>query len=150
MRRINSPLVAGILAAVLLVSSAEVAYAHVKWFERAADYPLRWDLFFRPLPLVFVAAVVLATLAAGLLWRRRERGFVPGPESFGARDEGRSTLYGLIPALLGVHVAVPLLFNGVQATFSRRTTPCRSHGRTSSGSSRRAWRSRSSTAGSLA
>ncbi|QIN77329.1 DoxX protein [Rubrobacter marinus] len=78
---------------------------------------MRWDLFFRPLPLAFVSAVVLVTLAAGLLWRRRGRGFVPGPEAFGAGEGGRSTLYGLLPAILGVHVAVPLLFNGVQGNL---------------------------------
>jgi uncharacterized membrane protein YphA (DoxX/SURF4 family) len=39
---------------------------------------------------------------------------VPGPENFGATDERRSALYGLIPAILGVHVAVPLLVGGVQ------------------------------------
>ena len=117
MRRISSLLGFGILVVIMLVVSANAAYAHVKWFEQAADYGLRWDLFFRPLPLAFVAAVVLATLAAGLLWRRRGRGFVPGPEAFGARDEGRSTLYGLLPAILGVHVAVPLLFNGVQGNL---------------------------------
>ncbi len=117
MRRLGTIWSIAALALVMLVVSANAAYAHVKWFERAADYGLRWDLFFRPLPLAFVAAVVLATLAAGLLWRRRGRGFVPGPEAFGARDEGRSTLYGLLPAILGVHVAVPLLFNGVQGNL---------------------------------
>lgn len=101
----------------MLVASTDVAYAHVKWFEQATEYGLRWDLFFRPLPLAFLAAVVLATLAAGLLWKRRGRGFVPGPEAFGALDAGRSTLYGLLPAILGVHVAVPLLFNGVQGNL---------------------------------
>lgn len=117
MRRTNSLFGIGILAAVLSAATADVAYAHVKWFEEAEQYGLRWDLFFRPLPVAFVAAVVFTTLLAGLLWVRRGRGFVPGPEAFGARDEGRITLYGLLPAILGVHVAVPLLFNGVQGNL---------------------------------
>ena len=117
MRRMSSVFVIGILVAVLSAITADAASAHVKWFERSAEYGLRWDLFFRPLPLAFVAAVVLTTLAAGFLWNRRGRGFVPGPEAFGARGEGRSTLYGLLPAILGVHVAVPLLFNGVQGNL---------------------------------
>ena len=116
-RRISSLFGIGILTAVLLAATAGVAHAHVKWFEEAAEYGLRWDLFFRPIPLAFVAAVVLATLAAGFLWRRRGRSFVPGPQALGARDEGRSALYGLLPAILGVHVAVPLLFNGVQGNL---------------------------------
>ena len=118
MRRLSSlfgPLVLAVV--VLSAATAEAAYAHVKWFERVAGHETRWDLFFRPLPVAFVAAVVLATLAAGVLWRRRGRGFVPGPEALGARPEGRITLYGLLPAILGVHVAVPLLFNGVQGNL---------------------------------
>jgi uncharacterized membrane protein YphA (DoxX/SURF4 family) len=39
---------------------------------------------------------------------------VPGPEAFGATDGRRGLLYALAPLILGVHVAVPLLFNGVQ------------------------------------
>ena len=41
------------------------------------------------------------------------RGFVQGPEKFGTTDDRRSALYGLIPAILGIHVAVPLLVSGV-------------------------------------
>lgn len=117
MRRMSTVLGVGILAAVGTAATADVAYAHVKWFEQVEEHQLRWDLFFRPLPLAFVGAVVLATVLAGLLWRRRGRGFVPGPEAFGAHDEGRSALYALVPAILGVHVAVPLLFNGVQGNL---------------------------------
>ena len=90
------------------------ASAHEKWFHETENYGLRWDLFFRPLPLALFGAVLLATLAAGLLWRKRGRGFVPGPENFGTTDDRRSALYGLIPAILGIHVAVPLLVSGVQ------------------------------------
>ena len=89
------------------------AEAHEKWFHEAQNYGLRWDLFFRPLPLVLFGTVLLATLAAGLWWRRRGRGFVPGPENFGTTDDRRAALYGLIPAILGIHVAVPLLVSGV-------------------------------------
>jgi hypothetical protein len=39
---------------------------------------------------------------------------VPGPENFGTTDERRAALYGLIPAIVGIHVAVPLLVSGVQ------------------------------------
>jgi len=90
------------------------AHAHEKWFTDASEYELRWDLFFRPLPLALVGAVLLATVVGALLWRVRGRSFVPGPEFFGATDGGRSLLYGLVPLILGIHVAVPLLVNGVQ------------------------------------
>jgi uncharacterized membrane protein YphA (DoxX/SURF4 family) len=58
--------------------------------------------------------MLLVTLVAGIWWRRRGRGFVPGPENLGTTDDRRAALYGLIPAILGIHVAVPLLVSGVQ------------------------------------
>ncbi|MCY7346150.1 MAG: hypothetical protein LH614_07990, partial [Pyrinomonadaceae bacterium] len=97
----------------MLFALAANVSAHEKWFHETESYGLRWDLFFRPLPLALFAAVLLATLAAGLWWRKRGRGFVPGAENFGTTDDRRSALYGLIPAILGIHVAVPLLVSGV-------------------------------------
>lgn len=106
---------ANVLASLCVAAAlAGPAAAHEKWFYDPAPFPLRGDLFFRPLPLAFVGAVLLATLAAWLVWRARGRGFVPGPETLGAAPERRSALYGLVPAILGIHLAVPLLVNGVQ------------------------------------
>jgi hypothetical protein len=100
-------------AMALLVAAPRVS-AHEKWFHDATEYGLRWDLFFRPAPLAFAASVALVTLAAWFYWRARGgRGFVPGPEDFGTTDERRMALYGLIPLILGVHVAVPLFVYGV-------------------------------------
>ncbi len=102
------------LCLTMLFALATNVSAHEKWFHETENYGLRWDLFFRPLPLVLFGVVLLVTLAAGLWRRKRGRGFVPGPENFGATDDRRSALYGLIPAILGIHVAVPLLVSGVQ------------------------------------
>ncbi|CAN5544512.1 hypothetical protein BH24ACT22_BH24ACT22_18680 [soil metagenome] len=104
------------IASVLMttLSVAGPASAHEKWFQDASGFPLRWDLFFRPLPLVLVTGVLLATLAALVLWRRWGQGIVPGPEFFGSSDSLRALFYGLVPLILGVHVAVPLLVSGVQ------------------------------------
>ena len=98
----------------MLFAAASQVSAHEKWFHETENFGLRWDLFFRPLPLAFVGVILLITLAAGLWWRKRGRGFVPGPENFGTTDDRRSSLYGLIPAILAIHVAVPLLVSGVQ------------------------------------
>ncbi len=100
-----------------LLLTVSQASAYEKWFYETQSYGLRWDLFFRPLPLAVFGAVLLATLAAGLWWRKRRKGFVPGPEDFGTTDERRAALYGLIPAILGIHVAVPLLVSGVQGNL---------------------------------
>jgi len=99
--------------ATFLAAASQVS-AHEKWFYEDQSYPLRWDLFFNPLPLALFGAVILATIVAGLWWRSRGKGFVPGPENFGTTDDRRSALYSLIPAILGIHVAVPLLVSGVQ------------------------------------
>lgn len=99
------------------MASASPALAHVKWFEEADPFPIRWDLFFQPLPLLLVGSVLLVTAGAGLFYLRRGRGFVPGPESFGAFEDRWSFFYALVPLILGVHVAVPLLVNGVQGTL---------------------------------
>ena len=100
--------------ALVLALTAQPALAHEKWFHDPAAFPLRFDLLLRPLPLAFVAAVLVVTALAAVWWRARGRGFIPGPESLGAGPERRSALYGLVPLILGIHVAVPLLVSGVQ------------------------------------
>jgi uncharacterized membrane protein YphA (DoxX/SURF4 family) len=105
-------LIASILATIFVVAGP--VSAHEKWFQNTSGFPLRWDLFFRPLPLVLVSGVLVATLVAVFLWRRWGQGFVPGPEFFGSPDSLRAAFYGLVPLILGVHVAVPLLVSGVQ------------------------------------
>lgn len=101
--------------ALMVFAAAINVSAHEKWFHETANYGLRWDLFWRPLPLTFIGMVLLVTLAAGFWWRKRgQTGFVPGPESFGSTDDRRAAFYGLIPVILGIHVAVPLLVSGVQ------------------------------------
>lgn len=124
LRRGGAAAMAGALAALAFGVTAGPAFAHVKWFfQSEATGSLRWDLFFRPVPLAFVGGMLLATLAAVILWRRRGRSYVPGPEALGATDERRSLLYGLVPLILGIHVAVPLLVNGVQGTLFSPDNP---------------------------
>lgn len=109
-RKINRHFIVPCGLLISLASAATVS-AHEKWFHETENYALRWDLFFRPQPLAMFGAVLLAWV----YWRRRgQRGFAPGPENFGTTDERRAALYGLIPAILGIHVAVPLLVSGVQ------------------------------------
>jgi uncharacterized membrane protein YphA (DoxX/SURF4 family) len=101
--------------ASLVAAATAPAAAHEKWFFNAAGHPLRWDLFFRPLPLALAGAVTIATLVATIVWRARgERGFLPGPSVFGATARGKSILYGLLPLIIGVHCAVPLLVDGTE------------------------------------
>ena len=100
------------LALALLPAGAE---AHEKWFYNDTGYPLRWDLFFRPVPLGFAALVLALTLGGWLVWRARDRRHVvPGPRAFGATDDRCAALFAVIPAMLAAHLAVPLLVNGLQ------------------------------------
>ncbi|MDQ3398143.1 MAG: DoxX protein [Deinococcota bacterium] len=97
---------------ILLISP--VAMAHKKWFYDASPYPLRWDLFWRPLPLTITLLVLLVTAGAAFLQHKRAgRGFLPTPTALGATPERLSKIYALMPAFLAVHLAVPLLINGV-------------------------------------
>jgi hypothetical protein len=89
--------------------------AHEKWFLDPSQFPLRVDLLLRPKPLAFVAAVLAATFVAWVVWRRRgRRGLLPGPIDLGADPERLCGFYGLVPAILAVHLAVPLLVGGIQ------------------------------------
>jgi hypothetical protein len=77
--------------------------------------PLRWDLFFQPLPIIFLAASLLLTALIWLVWKkRRQRDFLIGPKELGATDHSLKQFYGWVPVILGIHVAVTLLVNGVQ------------------------------------
>ena len=116
--RLSKLLSGVVLSVATFIAAAKPAFAHVKWFESTSADDLEWGLFFQPLPLTFVGLVLFATVAAGVLWRARGgRSFIPGPGAFGATDERRSAVYSLVPLILGVHVAVPLLVNGVQGNL---------------------------------
>ena len=101
---------------VLLFSTS--IFAHEKWFIETGGHSLRWDLFFRPLPLAFAAGILLITAIAWLFWKKRKKSFVPGPAELGAIEERRSAFYGLVPAILGIHLAIPLFVGSVQGERS--------------------------------
>jgi uncharacterized membrane protein YphA (DoxX/SURF4 family) len=78
-------------------------------------FPLRWDLFFKPLPIIFLAISIILAILIWLIWKkRRQKDFIIGPKELGATNENLKLFYGWVPLILGIHVAVPLLVNGVQ------------------------------------
>ena len=104
--------------AAALAATARPASAHEKWFFDAANHPLRWDLVARPMPLAFIALALVATAAAYALWRARgARDFIPGTELFGTTPERMRVFYGLLPLIVGVHAAIPLLVDGTHTIF---------------------------------
>lgn len=91
------------------------AWAHAKWFYQGSPPPLGWGNLAQPASLVALASVVLLTGLGVQVWRKRgRRGLLPGPVGFGAAPDRRAALYGVMPAILGLHLAVALLVSGVQ------------------------------------
>lgn len=77
--------------------------------------PLRWDLFFQPLPIIFFATSIIFTALIWLIWKKRQKeDLIVGPKELGATDKSLKLFYGWVPVILGIHVAVALLVNGVQ------------------------------------
>lgn len=79
------------------------------------DQPLRWDLFFQPLPVNFLAMSIILSALIWLIWKKREKkDLIIGPKELGATDNSLKLFYGWVPVILGIHVAIALLVNGVQ------------------------------------
>jgi uncharacterized membrane protein YphA (DoxX/SURF4 family) len=98
-----------------IVVSAEAAGAHEKWFYDATALPTRWETAIRLPAVAGVAVAVALTIAAWLVWRARGgRDLIPGPERLGATEEGRTRFYALVPFIVGIHIALPLIALGIQ------------------------------------
>lgn len=77
--------------------------------------PLRWDLFFQFLPICFAISILIITGILWLIWKKREgKDLIIGMKELGATNKSLRLFYGWVPVILGVHVAIALLINGVQ------------------------------------
>ncbi|MEX1039986.1 MAG: hypothetical protein WDZ51_05120 [Pirellulaceae bacterium] len=89
------------------------AVAHEKWFHQGQ--PTNWNEVLETRRLVAIGAVIVVTLLAVVMWHMRgKRDLLPGPETFGATPASRSRFYAWVPAILAVHIAVPLLVFGLE------------------------------------
>lgn len=87
---------------------------HERWFVDSSPYPLDWAGVTRPGALAAVGAVTAALLLATFVWRRTgRRPLVPGPFRLGADADSLAVLYGAIPLILALHLAVTLFVSGV-------------------------------------
>lgn len=95
------------------------AYVQAMTSDQILEFsPLQWELFFKPMPLLFFIASLFIAALIWFLWRKREEvDFLPSPKSLGASDRSLKLFYGWVPVILGVHVAIPLLINGVQGSL---------------------------------
>jgi uncharacterized membrane protein YphA (DoxX/SURF4 family) len=106
----RTSLVGWALVAAGMLLGPNSAHAHEKWFFDAGPYQTRWDKALQFPGLAGVIAALAVTTLAGLAWRaRRGRDLIPGPQLLGATEAGRAQFYALVPLLLGIHIAVPLL-----------------------------------------
>lgn len=81
----------------------------------AESLSLRWDLFFQPLPLISLAASILLTALIWTIWKKRQKkDLIFSPKELGATNKSLKLFYGWVPVILGIHVAIALLVNGVQ------------------------------------
>lgn len=88
---------------------------HERWFIEGPDAPVRLDMAFEPGALAAVGVAGAATAALALLYRATgRRPLIPGPFRLGADQRLLAVLYGAIPVVLCLHVAVPLIVSGVQ------------------------------------
>lgn len=79
-----------------------------------SNLPLRWDLFFQPLPIIFLVISIALTALIWLIWKKREKkDLIIGPKELGASDSSLKLFYGWVPVILGIHIAVTLLVNGI-------------------------------------
>ena len=102
---------------VAVVSPGAVR-AHEKWFVDATLYPTDWGAVVRFPGILAVAVALAATLLVWMWWRRRQgHDLIPGPEVLGATEAGRARFYALVPLILGIHIALPLIVLGIKGVL---------------------------------
>lgn len=97
---------------------APSSQAHEKWFAEGELPPLALGKATELLPLSLILAVVIVST---LVWfwfvSRGRRDLLPDPQDFGATAAGLTRFYGLVPLILGIHFAIPLLSCGLQGVL---------------------------------
>lgn len=78
-------------------------------------WEINWELYLQPLPIFFLICSFVLTGIFWKIWQKRDHnGLIWGPKDFGASDANLKLFYGWLPFILAVHVAIPLIVNGVQ------------------------------------
>jgi uncharacterized membrane protein YphA (DoxX/SURF4 family) len=99
------------VAALGVLACPAAASAHEKWFFVGRDPPAGWDEVLESPSSFGVLTALIVTIVAGCAWRWRGGRF-----------------YALVPLILGVHLAVPLIVLGVQGKLFSPNNELRSEG----------------------
>lgn len=87
---------------------------HERWFIDSSPYPVDWASALHRGPLLATATAIAVTALAAVFWRiSRRNPIVSGPAALGADDQALAILYGAVPAILAMHLAVPLVVSGI-------------------------------------
>ena len=114
-RRVVETVTWGCSVAICFFLSTRTALAHEKWFHEGPWAPANWRNLAQFPTAALIAGVVVITIVAALVRRRLARPNVfPGPVALGADPDGITRFYALVPVILAIHVAVPLLVYGIQ------------------------------------
>ena len=114
-RRVAETVTWGCSVAICFFLSTRTALAHEKWFHEGPWAPANWRNLAQFPTAALIAGVVVITIVAALVRRRLARPNVfPGPVALGADPDGITRFYALVPVILAIHVAVPLLVYGIQ------------------------------------
>lgn len=91
-----------------------VILLHERWFVDSSPYPVSWASALEPGPLLAVIAAFGLTGLAVAAWKvTNRRPIISGPSALGADEQALAILYGLVPAVLAIHLAVPLIVSGI-------------------------------------
>ncbi|MGC4005944.1 MAG: hypothetical protein QM811_23615 [Pirellulales bacterium] len=103
------------VTSVFTCAAGTPLFAHEKWFVDGESPPLALGRATETLPLALITvAVILATALWGWFVGRGRRDLLPDPSAFGAEQTGLARFYGLVPLILGIHTAIPLLVCGLK------------------------------------
>lgn len=88
---------------------------HERWFVDSTPFPVHWEQLLRPPSLWGLVAAVAVTVLARVLWQTTGRRLeIPGPIELRTDRARLATLLGLVPLILSVHFAIPLVVFGVE------------------------------------
>ncbi|MFA6916867.1 MAG: hypothetical protein WC222_10760 [Parachlamydiales bacterium] len=79
----------------------------------------KWELLLYFTPLLFTLGSITLASILGFIWEKKRKrvDILIGAKGFGATDDSLRLFYGWVPFILGFHVAVALMVNGIRGNL---------------------------------